>query len=74
MKYKLHENSLNSTTQVVETVLLNRGIEDPQAYLNLDSSCCNNYENLNNIDDAVKCFDKHFERGDDIVVLVDCDP
>ena len=30
--------------------------------------------NYHNIEDAVKCFDKHFERGDDIAVLVDCDP
>ena len=74
MKYKLYENSLNDTKQVVQTVLLNRGIEDPDAYLSLDSSCCNDYENLNNIEDAVKCFDEHFERGDEIAVLVDCDP
>lgn len=74
MKYKLYENSLNDTTQVIETVLLNRGIEDPEGYLNLSESCCNSYEDLNNIEDAVKCFDKHFERGDDIAVLVDCDP
>lgn len=74
MNYKLYEHSLNDTTQVIETVLLNRGISDPKRYLNLDYSCCNEYENLNNIDDAVKCFDKHFERGDDIAVLVDCDP
>lgn len=74
MNYKLYENSLNDTERVIETILLNRGIVDPDAYLNLDSSYCNEYENLNNINDAVKCFDKHFERGDDIAVLVDCDP
>ena len=74
MNYKLYENSLNDITQVIETVLLNRGIEDPENYLNLNSSCCNEYENLNNIEDAVRCFDKHFERGDGIAVLVDCDP
>lgn len=74
MNYKLYENSLNDTERVVETILLNRGIAEPNTYLNLDSSCCNEYENLNNINDAVKCFDKHFERGDDIAVLVDCDP
>lgn len=74
MKYKLYENSLNDTERVIETVLFNRGIEDPEAYLNLDAACCNDFENLDNIDEAVKCFDKHFERGDDIVILVDCDP
>ena len=74
MNYKLYENSLNDPERVVETILLNRGIENPEAYLNLDESCCNDYENLDSIDDAVKLFDVHFERGDDICILVDTDP
>ena len=74
MQYKLFENSLNNKEQIIETVLLNRGIENPQEYLNLNVSCCNDYNNLENIDKAVECFEKHFERGDDIAVLVDCDP
>ena len=45
MNYRLYKNSLNDTERVVETILLNRGIEDPEIYLNLDSSCCNDYEN-----------------------------
>ena len=74
MKYKLFENSLNDKDNVIETVLLNRGIENPLEYLNLHESCTNNYNNLENISEAVECFEKHFERGDDIAVLVDCDP
>lgn len=74
MKYKLFENSLNDKDNVIETVLLNRGIENPQEYLNLDALCINDYNNLNNINDAVECFVSHFERRDDIAVLVDCDP
>ena len=74
MRYKLFENSLNDKENVIETVLLNRGIENPQEYLNLDGSCTNDYNNLENINEAVECFEKHFERGDDIAVLVDCDP
>lgn len=74
MNYKLYENSLNDPERVIETILLNRGIEDPETYLSLDESCCNDYENLDNIDDAVKLFDAHFERRDDFAVLVDCDP
>ena len=74
MKYKLFENSLNDKDNVVETVLLNRGIENPQEYLNVDASCTNDYNGLNNINEAVECFDKHFEAGDDIAILVDCDP
>ena len=74
MNYKLYENSLNDTERVVETILLNRGISDPDTYLNLDSSCCNEYENLNNIEDAVKTFDYHFCNKHLISILVDCDP
>ena len=74
MQYKLFENSLNDTGRTIETVLLNRGIENPQEYLNLDETCTNDYNNLNNINEAVECFEKHFEGGDDIAVLVDCDP
>ena len=74
MQYKLFENSLNDRDNIIETVLLNRGIKNPQEYLNLDESCCNDYDNLVNINEAVECFEKHFERGDGIAVLVDCDP
>lgn len=74
MKYKLFKNSLNDKENIIETVLLNRGVENPQEYLNLDESCTNDYNNLNNINEAVECFEKHFERRDDIAVLVDCDP
>ena len=74
MQYKLFENSLNDKDNVIETVLLNRGIENPQEYLNLNEECCNDYNNLNNIDEAVQCFDKHFEGGDQVCILVDTDP
>ena len=72
LNYKLIGN--NDTDNIIETVLLNRGIENPQEYLNLNESCTNDYNNLKNINEAVECFEKHFERGDDIAVLVDCDP
>ena len=74
MRYKLYDGSLNDKDKIIETVLLNRGVEDPQEYLNLSESCTNDYNNLENIDKAVECFEEHFERGDDIAVLVDCDP
>lgn len=74
MKYKLFEYSLNDQDNVVETVLLNRGIKNPQEYLNLDETCTNDYNNLENINEAVECFEKHFERGDEVSILVDTDP
>ena len=74
MQYKLFESSLNDKDNIIETVLLNRGISNPQEYLNLTEECCNDYSNLNNINEAVECFNKHFENKDDISILVDCDP
>lgn len=74
MQYKLFENSLNDKENIIETVLLNRGIKDPQEYLNLNKACTNDYKNLENIDKAVDCFEKHFENSDNIAILVDCDP
>ena len=58
---------------IVETILRNRGIEDPDSYLMLDESCCNKYSDLLHIDNAVKCFDEHFSQNDKISILIDCD-
>ena len=72
MKYKLIGK--NDKENLIEQVLLNRGIENPEEYLSLDSSCINDYDNLDNIEKAIECFDKHFENGDIISILVDSDP
>lgn len=74
LNYKLFKNSLNDKDKLIETVLLNRGIENPEEYLSLDSSCINDYDNLDNMEEAVDCFAKHFERGDLVAILVDSDP
>ena len=74
MQYKLIENSLNDTNNIVETILLNRGIKNPEHYLNLDESVLCNYHDLENIDEAVKCFDYHFCNRHEIGILVDQDP
>lgn len=72
MKYKLIGK--NNRDNIIETILFNRGIENPQGYLNLNDSYCNNYENLDNINEAVECFAAHFERGDEVCILIDTDP
>ena len=72
LNYKLIGN--NNTNNIIEQILINRGIDNPQEYLNLDESCCNDYNNLNNINEAVELFVSHFERGDEVGILVDTDP
>ena len=74
MQYKLIKNSKNDINDVVGTVLRNRGINNPNKYLNLTEDCVCNWEDLDKINEAVECFAKHFERRDIISILVDSDP
>lgn len=74
MRYKLIDGSANDINDIVGTVLRNRGVERPQEYLNLTDSCVGDYNDLDNIDKAVECFEAHIERGDEVGILVDTDP
>lgn len=71
MQYKLIGN--NDTNNIIKTVLNNRSINEYNKYLNLYDNCYDNYSNLDNIDNAVGCFVKHFGRGDDVGILCDTD-
>lgn len=73
MQYKLIDNSLNDIYHPIKTVLLNRGVTDIDTYLNLDSSAAQDYNDLDNMQEAVQCFIKHFEQRNKIVVLPDED-
>lgn len=73
MKYKLYENSLQDIKNVKKTVLLNRGIEDYDTYLNLTDDVIIPYKKLDNIDKAVNCFENHFNNNDKISILIDED-
>lgn len=73
MQYRLIENSLNDPNNIVKTVLLNRGVKNPQEYLNLNESCVQNYNDLNNMQEAVQCFLKHYQARNKIIVMPDSD-
>ena len=73
MRYKLIENSANDVNDIIGTVLRNRGINDPDAYLHLHESCVSDYNNLDNINEAVGCFVRHYDNKDKIVVIPDED-
>lgn len=73
MQYKLFDKSLNNKENVIQTILINRGINNWSEYLNLNKSCCNDYDNLKNINDAVELFDKHFSQRSPIAILIDED-
>lgn len=74
MRYKLIKNSANDTNDIIGTVLRNRGVENPQEYLNCTkTSGSEDWRLLDNIDRAVEVFDGHFQNKDKIVILADND-
>lgn len=73
MNYKLIKNSLNDITNPKQTILLNRGIKNWEQYLNLNENCVHDYNLLENINKAVKCFVKHIENKSRIHIIVDSD-
>lgn len=74
MQYKLYENGNNDTSDVIAEVLRNRGIDNYYKYLNLDENVVEPYQNIDNIEEAVNLFMKHFNQKDKIGILVDEDP
>ena len=73
MRYELIAGSTNNLSSPLETVLLNRGVENYTKYLNLSEDDIESYDHLDNIEKAVECFAKHFENGNPIGILVDTD-
>lgn len=73
MKYRLYENSDNNTSNVLEEVLRNRGVDDYEKYLNLNEDVLIPYENLDNMNKAVELFDRHFQCRDKIGIVPDPD-
>lgn len=74
LQYRLYENANNDTSNVLKEVLKNRGINDYHTYLDLDESVVIPYQKLDNIENAVDLFMKHFNNKNKIGVLVDEDP
>lgn len=73
LQYKLHKNGHNDKANILLEVLHNRGIEDVEQYLHLDSSVLIPYTKLDNIEKAVECVLKHYDEGNKIGILVDTD-
>jgi single-stranded-DNA-specific exonuclease len=73
MRFKLIPGSTNDIKRPKETVLLNRGIVNPQEYLNLNDSVLYDWSLLDNIQEAISCLLKHLNNNSYIHILVDCD-
>lgn len=72
MQYKLI--GTNDTNNIIKTILINRGITNPEEYINLSEDNICDWQDLDNINEAVECFAKHFENKNVITILTDCDP
>lgn len=72
VKYELIGN--NNIHDVVKTMLNNRGVTDVNKYINLNDNVIEDYNMLDNIQEAVRCFSEHIERGCAVGILVDTDP
>ena len=57
MNYRLYEKESN-TGNIINDVLINRGINNPETYLNLNESVIIPYQKLDNIENAVQLFMK----------------
>lgn len=74
MRYKLINGSANNTKDIIGTVLKNRGIDNPEQYLNCTKTTgSEDWRLLDNIERAVEVFDKHFQQQHKIVILADND-
>ena len=67
MNYRLYEKESN-TGNIINDVLINRGINNPETYLNLNESVIIPYQNLDNMNKAVELFMKHFNNKDKIEI------
>lgn len=74
IKYRLIEGSNNDVSKnIYDTFFLNRGIDNYKEYLKFDGSNEIAYDLLDNIDNAINMFDKHYNCKDPIGILVDED-
>lgn len=71
MRYRLIGN--NDINNIIKTTLNNRGINDWHEYLNITKINDDEYNGLDNIEDAIKCFASHVERGSEVGILFDTD-
>lgn len=72
MKYKLNSRAVDNPHQdIVKYLLYNNGIDETNAYI--DNGVYYSYKLLQNIESALKLFDKHINADSNIAILVDSD-
>lgn len=72
MQYRLYDSKKKSSN-VLEQVLYNRGIDDVGTYLDLNEDVVGDYNLLENMEESVNLFDKHFQEKNCIGIIPDSD-
>lgn len=73
MKYRLYNDNTNNNMTIIEQVLQNRGIKNPKRYLNLSYDSVIPYSYLENIEESINVFDKHYRNKNCIAIIPDSD-
>lgn len=71
MRYKIYDR--DKKLSYIEQILKNRGIDDPDHYMNLSWDDVQSPDDLENIDEAVALLSKHIKNRSRIEILVDTD-
>lgn len=72
MQYRLYDSKKKSSN-VVKQVLYNRGIDNVDIYLDLSGDVVSDYNLLENMEESIALFDKHFQEKNCIGIIPDSD-
>lgn len=77
MQYKIKQSTKNfkllSEDELIEDLLKARGVEDVQAFLNVNKNCVHDGMLLKNMEKGLKCLEKHIKNNSKIHCICDCD-
>lgn len=73
MKYRLRKEYSTNPDKALKELLIDRGVEDIENFLNPTKDCELNPHHLKNIDVAAEKLLYHLRRNSDILFIVDCD-
>lgn len=74
MHFKINKNNKGlGFSNILNTLLKNRGIEDPNKFLNLSSDVIEDFNNFDNLMLGGYILLEHLQKDDNIVILVDND-
>ena len=73
MKYRLRKEYSTNPDKALKELLIDRGVEDIENFLNPTKDCELNPHHLKNIDAAAEKLLYHLRKNSDILFIVDCD-